>query len=339
MRIKNFKFQISNFKSRASGGGYITILVLVFAVIFMTITTSLTGFIFIQNKIHFEKENRENAMQIAEAGLDYYKWFLSHYPDDLEDGTGAPGPYNHTYNDPEGGEIGTFSLTIDGNQECDSISSIDISSKGWSKNDPTLIREAFGKYSRPSVAEYAFIINSNVWAGADREITGKYHSNGGIRMDGENQSTVTSAVADWECSPTFGCDPTQTTPGIFGAGVGSELWEFPVPPVDFEGITVDLVNMRDQAQASGIYLNPYGGNSGKKGYHLVFKNDGTVDIYKVTSTQYAYSMHIDDIGGGWQKDYHTITNEQFIDNYSVPSICSLIFAESRVWLEGRSAGR
>lgn len=336
---KVLKLRIKNLKFRVSGGGYITILVLVFAVIFMTITSSLAGLIFIQNKINFEKENRENAMQIAEAGLDYYKWFLSHFPGDLKDGTGGPGPYNHTYNDPEGGELGTFSLTINGNEECGAISSIDINSKGWSKNDPTIVREVFGKYSRPSVAEYAFIINSNVWAGADRVITGRYHSNGGIRMDGENKSTVTSAVTDWQCSSTFGCNPTQTKDGVFGAGGGFKLWEFPATPVDFEGITVDLVNMKTQAQEDGIYLNPYGGNSDKRGYHLIFKNDGTVDVYRVTNTQYAWSIHIDDIGGGWKRDYHTITGENFINNYSIPSGCSLIFVESKAWIEGTVKGK
>lgn len=319
--------------------GYITILVLVFFVVFMTITASLTGFIFMQNKLQFEKENREIAMQIAEAGLDYYKWFLSHFPDDLQDGTGASGPYEHIYTDPEGGEIGAFSLTIDGNEVCNTVASIDIKSKGWSKDSPSLTREAVGRYARPSVAEYAFIINNSVWAGGDREITGKYHSNGGIRMDGNNKSTVTSAVEEWQCSPAFGCSPTQTVPGIFGEGEGFELWKFPAPPVDFQGITADLVKMKEQAQANGIYLNPYGGNSNKKGYHLIFKADGTVDVYRVTQTSYVWSIHIDDMGGGYKKDYHTIENENFINNYNVPSGCSLIFAESKLWIEGVVNGK
>lgn len=197
----------------------------------------------------------------------------------------------------------------------------------------------YGKYARPSVAEYAFVINSNVWAGEDREITGRYHSNGGIRMDGENKSTVTSAVADWQCSPTFGCDPTETKPGIFGAGVGSELWEFPAPPVDFVGITVDLVNMKTQAQASGLYFPQVSGGSDQRGYHLIFQNNGTVDVYEVEDTDYAWSIHIDDIGGGWKRDYHTITDETFLGNYTIPSGCSLIFVEDKVWLEGEVKGK
>jgi len=338
MTVKNFKSQIFNPKSRARGG-YITILVLVFAAVFMTTTASLIGFIFIQNKLHFAKENREKAIQIAEAGLDYYKWFLSHFPDDFQDGTGNVGPYNHTYNDPEGGEIGTFSLTINENQICEAAYSVDIISEGWAKNDPSLKRKVFGRYARPSVAEYAFIINSSVWAGPDYEITGRYHSNGGVRMDGYNESIVTSSVEEWQCSSTFGCNPTQTKPGIFGEGSGSELWEFPTTPIDFAGITVDLVDMKERAQTNGIYFNPYGGNSDRRGYHLIFKDNGTIDAYRVTGTSYAMSIHIDDMGGGWKRDYHTIVNEQFIGNYNIPSDCGLIFAESKIWIEGTINGK
>lgn len=328
-----------NLKSNNLQKGYITILVIVFSAVFLVIMSSLVGFIFMQNKLQFAKENREKAIQIAEAGLDYYKWFLSHYQNDLQDGTGETGPYEHIYNDPESGEIGIFSLTIDGNEVCDTISSIDITSEGWQKDNPSLKRKVFGRYARPSVAEYAFIINSNVWAGADREITGRYHSNGGIRMDGKNKSTVSSAVEDWQCSSTFGCSPTQTKPGIFGEGEGFELWNFPSPQVDFEGITLDLVNMKNKAQSNGIYLNPYEGNPEEKGYHLIFKNNGTVDAYKVTKTSYAWSIHIDDINGGWKKDYHTIEKEIFLDTYSVPSNCGLIFAESKLWIEGNIKGK
>jgi hypothetical protein len=325
--------------NKATSSGYITILVLVFAAVFITLTSSLTGFIFVQKKLQLTKENREKAVQIAEAGLDYYKWFLSHFPDDLQDGTGAPGPYEHIYSDPEGGDIGTFSLDISGNNKCNTISYTDITSTGWTNADPTFKRVIYGRYARPSVAEYAFIINSNVWVGDDREITGRYHSNGGIRMDGNNKSTVSSAVEEWQCSGSFGCNPTQTKKGVFGDGEGSALWEFPVPPIDFEGMTVDLANMKTQAQTSGIYLGPRGGESNRRGYHLIFQNNGTVDVYLVTNTSYAWSIHIDNMGGGWKRDYHTITSETFLQTYAIPSNCSLIFAEDKVWLEGEIAGK
>jgi len=319
--------------------GYATLYVLIFFSVFLVIIFGLLGFVFVQTKAHIAKENKDKALQIAEGGLDYYRWFLSHYTDDLQNGTGAPGPYEHEYFDPEGGAIGKFSLDITGNQKCNTTTSIGINSTGWTYEKPQYTKEVYGKYARPSVANYAYIINSNVWAGGGRTINGRYHSNGGIRMDGTNQSLVTSAVEDWLCTYSFGCNPDSTEPGVFGAGAGSDLWEFPYESVDFVGLTTDFINMKTQAQASGIYLGPVGGESNRRGYHIIFKDDSTVDVYRVMNTQYALSIHIDDTGAGWQRDYYTITNETFLQNYAIPVDCSLIFVEDRLWIDGVVNGK
>ncbi len=39
---------------------------------------------------------REQALQIAEAGVDYYRWHLAHAPTDYKDGNAtSTGPYIH----------------------------------------------------------------------------------------------------------------------------------------------------------------------------------------------------------------------------------------------------
>ncbi|MFC1730827.1 hypothetical protein ACFL6I_10885 [candidate division KSB1 bacterium] len=313
--------------------GYITMLVLVFSGIFFVIVTSLAGFIFVQNKVLLAKENRETAFNIAEAGLDYYKWFLAHFPSDLQDGTGDVGPYEHSYSDPEGGTIGTFSLEVTGDEQCSTIMAVDIESTGWSSSDSTFTRTIFGTYAQPSVAEYAFILNSDVWAGSDRTIIGRYHSNGGIRMDASNESLVESAVSTWTCTTTFGCDPDSTENGVFGSSVNSELWQYPVTQIDFSGITSDLVSMKSLAQSDGVYI----GDSGAYGYRVNFKNDGTFDVYTVTSAgsgEWAYSSQ-----WGWEQEYYTILTETFLQNYTPPSGCGLVFIEDNVWLEGTVNGK
>ena len=311
--------------------GYVTLMALIFGIIFVIIITGLVGLVFANNKLNIAKENRERAVQIAEAGLDYYRWFLAHFPTDLQNGTGGAGPYEEEYSDPEGGPIGKFSLEVSGNTECNSITSVDINSTGWTYDQPNLKREVYGRYARPSVAEFAYIINSGVWAGANRDIYGPYHSNGGIRMDGANYSTVTSGVQNWLCTSSFGCSPDQTQNGVFGAGSGSALWSFPASTIDFSGITLDLVNMKTQAQSTGIYLAP-----ASQGYHLIFKNDGTVDAYRVNNTSYVWGY---DPSMGWQQDYYTIASETFLQNYTVPSACSLIFVEDDLWIEGTVKGK
>jgi hypothetical protein len=331
--------------------GFSVILVVVFSAVFLTITTSLVGFIFIQQRSQLSKANGERARQIAEAGLDYYKWFLAHYPDDLTDGTGQPGPYEHAYTDPETGEVGSFSLSIEGTEYCDILSSADITSEGWVDDDPTIKRTVYGRYARPSVAEHAYILNSNVWAGADRVIIGPYHSNGGIRMDGDNRSTVSSGLLTWSCTSTFGCSPASTTPGVWGAGDHPELWEYPVPPIDFAGISVDLSQLKTVAQSSGIYLpqdtaNLSQWNNNQRGYRLVFQSNGTVTVYRVNGTSWIWSYNLSNNQSqdeGHVREYDVITSQTSsgvgLGNRTIPSDCPIIFVEGKVWVEGTVEGK
>lgn len=330
--------------------GIVVVLVLVFAAVFGLSVSALTSFIFSQAKLSSSKEVREQALNIAEAGLEYYHWFLTHNPTDLQDGTGAAGPYVHTYNDPETGEIGSFSLEITENESCSETQSIDITATGTANADPRFTRTLFGRHAAPSVAEYAYIIGSDVWAGSDRNITGPYHSNGAVRMDGTNNSTVTSSLATWTCpGGSFGCSSTQTVNGVFGDGPNSTLWQYPVSTINFDDMASDFSNLKSKAISSGIYLAPYGTTeeyyfnyyggpsyAAKNGYHLIFNNDGTVDIYQVTSTGGYWGYRT---GIGYSADYHIITGESFIERRTIPTNCSVIFVEDKVWIEGTVKGK
>jgi len=300
------------------------------------------SFIFSQSKLGTGKVVREQAMGIAEAGLEYYHWFLAHNPTDLQDGTGGVGPYVHTFEDPEDGQIGSYSLDIVGNTSCGILQSIDITSTGTADIDTRFTRTVFGRHSTPSVAEYAYIIGDNVWAGSDRDITGPYHSNGGIRMDGTNNSLVTSAVSTW--TQSWNCDGGSSSTGICGDGSGSVLWQYPQPEISFSDMTASFSDLKSYAQADGIYLAPYGSDTisyggedvAVDGYHLVFNNDGTVDIYQVTDTN-GYEGYLSGIG--YRYDFHEIASETFIERRTIPSDCSIIFVEDKVWIEGVVQGK
>ena len=186
---------------------------------------------------------------------------------------------------------------------------------------------------RPSVANYSYMLNSNVWAGADRNIVGPYFSNGGIRMDGTNNSDVISAVSTWSCTSSYGCSPSNSNaPGITGSGSGSALWSYPGASVDFNGISVSLANLKSYAQNSGgRYFAPASGSQTQRGYHVIFKSDGTFDLYRVTSTT-AIPGYSDT--NGWQTEYSIIASQVFVGNYTIPSSCSVLYFEDRVWVEG-----
>ncbi len=314
--------------------GYLLVLVLVFGSIFFIMTSAFIGYVITQSQLSTSKYNKERALDIAEAGLEYYKWFLAHNPGNATNGTGTAGPYVHTYHDPEGSAIGEFSLDIASSTACGEVYAIDITSTGHTYENPNAERTVYGRYARPTVAEFAYILNANVWAGSDRVITGPYHSNGGIRMDGTNNSTVTSGQSTWSCTSSYGCSPTNNSaPGVVGSGPNSDLWSYPSTPINFTGITVDLAAMQSKAQTGG---GRYFGPSGGYGYHIVFKVNGTFDIYRVTNTTSYWGYTTED---GWQSERHDISARTLIGNYAVPTSCSLIYVEDKVWLEGVVKGK
>ncbi len=311
--------------------GYLLLLVLVFSAVFFVITSTFVGYIFTQSKVITQRVQLEQAGQIAEAGLNYYKWFLAHYPGDVTNGTGLPGPYIGVYNDPEGGAIGEYSLEIASSTYCGELASIDVQSTGHTYADPLVKRTISARHAQPSVADYSFILNSDVWVGDDVQIIGPYHSNGGIRMDGTNNSNVTSGQASWNCTSSFGCSPTSTKNGVFTttANPNVSLFEFPSAPVNFAGMTVDLSLIQSKAQSQGLYFGP----SGKSGYHLIFKSNGTVEVRRVNSKENEPN------GYAWGRYMNILKGTSLVGTYTPPANCPLIFVEDQVWLEGAVNGK
>lgn len=312
--------------------GYFTVLVLVFTSVFFVLLTALSGYIFVEKRVELAKENRSKAFQIAEAGLEYYRWHLAHWPNDLQDGTGQPGPYVHPVTDPEAGIVGYYSLDISGGTFCGKTNTVEITSTAWTVDDPTFKRTLFARYTRPTVAQYSTITNSNVWVGSDRVISGPYHSNGGIRMDGTHNADVTSGAATWSCTSSFGCSPTANQNGVFGAGAPQSLWRFPVPTVDFNGITVDLTELKGYATTSGRYFAP----SGTYGYRVVFLSNGTVTVSTVTGTTQVWGYSIEN---GWRQERPVISSTGSATNYTISATCPVLFFEDNVWVEGVVGGK
>ncbi len=344
-------------KTSNQNKGDITILALIFGAIFILTFSSIAGYLTIQLKQAKQKVAWNQALAIAEAGLDYYRWHLAHDFADLQDGQdwccddppcSACGPYEHEYSDSEGGPLGKFSLEISGTQQCGQTSAIIITSTGWAYSHPDTKRTIRVKYIRPTVADYAYLINDNVWAGSDREIKGPYHANGGIRMDGENKALVTSAREEWVCTSSLGCDicPDECwidedkciCPGVFTTANGNEeLFNYPVSSFDFEGITMDLAQIKSLAESGqGLYFSP----SGEDGYHVVFSHDqenSFADVYKITrlGSLWAYNDEVGDFH--WEDS--VIQSESFFGTYQIPESCGLLFFEDDLWVEGEITGK
>lgn len=318
--------------------GMTTLLVLGFMGVFAIILGTLSSYALTQGRYGRALYAREVALNVAESGIEYYRWFLAHNSSIMDTGTGLVSPYTYAVNDPEGGTLGSATVTASATLQCGTVQWVDLVSRGTASANPGFPRTLAARYMRPSVAEYSYIVNTNVWAGADRTIRGPYHSNGGVRMDATHNAGVTSAVSTWNCTSSYGCSPTQSSaPGVVGSGSNQALWRYPVPTINFAAIAVDFSSLKTKAQTQGgIYYGPASGSVDSRGYHLVFNANGTVTIYRVTGTS-GYQSYSDQFGN--TTEYSIIANQTLLGTYSIPTSCGVMFFEDRVWIEGTVHGK
>ncbi len=344
-----------------------TLLVVGFMAVFMLILGTITSYAFQQAKYGRALFAREQALHIAEAGLENYRWLIAHNTSAggtmMTTGAGLSSlPSTYAVSDPEGGAVGNATLSASPSLQCGAVQWADITSVGRAATGVGFPQTLLARYMKRSVAEYAFLYNSMVWFGSTNTGVGPYHSNSGMRMDGSTNSTVTAGVSQVWCDSTaasLGCNGVSPNPaagwksGVFGNSLTTSLWQYPVSTVDFSGMAVNFSSLKGYAQTAGVMLNPTSvtragvtqgssfssvSASDTKGFHLIFKSNGTVDVYRVTATNgdtiYSYNG-VD----GWRYDYPVIASESLVANVSVPSGCTLIYSQAKTWIEGTVSGK
>lgn len=309
--------------------GTVLIALLITAATFTIIIYSLLAILAAQFEFPFRQIAGDQALYIAEAGVNYYRWHLTEAPLDLQDGTGAPGPYLHDYYDPEGNNIGQFSLEITPPEA--GSNTVTIKSTGWTTRFPTIKRTVTVTFGPSSYASFMYMGNTTIWFGPGVTINGNIHANIGIRQDGINTSQITSASETYTCGKETGCDPSEEKPGVWGEGEDSSLWEFPVPNTDFSSISFDYGGMRDAAQTDGVYLPP----SGNYGYNIIFNADATVTIYNVTDAMGYEGWDPDE---GCKNRNEKIQDQVLVGTYNL-SDAPIIFVEDTVWVRGTVNGK
>ena len=330
--------------------GQVLIQVIVIGTIATLMIGGLVGWAGVNLKLSRQALDRERSIQLAEAGIEYYRWHLAHAAADYQDGTGTTGPYIHAVNDKDGNVLGTFSLAI--TPPPVGSTKVTIASTGKTSTSSPVARTIKVEMAIPSLAKFAVVANDNMRFGEGTEVFGPVHSNGGIRFDGLVHNAVTSAQGSYD-------DPDHTGGNEFGVhthvnpppgnGVDntfrgaeappsavaarSDVFEagrqFPVPATDFTGLTSDLSQIKSNAQASGRYLAP----SGSQGYQIILKTNDTFDVYRVTS-QISAPSNCTNIANqtGWGT--WSVNNRTFVGNYVIP-VNGLLFVEDNAWVQGQ----
>lgn len=333
MNLKDFISKYSGNKTR----GIILINALIFAAIAVTVTIGLVNWGATILKTTRTLSEREQAFQIAEAGIDYYRWHLAHASTDYTDGTGIAGPYIHDATDADGNVLGQFELTITPPPIGSTI--VKVKSKGVLASDPSVNRTIQATLAIPSLAKFAVVANNDMRFGPGTEIFGPIHSNGGIRFEGISHNIVTSSQVTYD-DPDDGVSvqkfgvyttvnpidpnppaPVPSRPDVFIAGR-----QFPVQSFDFAGLTFDLAQMKADAQANGRYIDA----SGAQGYRILLKTNDTFDLYRVNSLRSAPNG-CSSSQTGWGT--WSINNDTFVANYPFPTN-GIVFVEDNIWVEG-----
>lgn len=301
---------------------------LVYGLIIMTavaiVLTSILTFITSQTKYALQTHSREQAFQIAESGIDFYRWYLAHQ---VEGRTAQqiatfwasgspygvpPTPYEVEYTD-GGVSIGKYRLTVTPPKA--GSTSISIRSEGWTYRNSADVRTLVVRLRRPSWSENAVLANDFMRFGEGTEVFGKIMSNKGIRFDGLSHNVISSAVATYD-DPDHGggsefgvhthLAPTDPLPpavvpartDVFEAGRS-----FPVAMVDFNGVLGDLSFMKSEAQAGrGKYFD----NSGV-GRQITLLVDGTFDVCTANSFS-AYTSYYDSTHTNAISDYQGVVS-------------------------------
>lgn len=310
--------------------GSVLLYVMIFgALSFSLIVIGLSGYAVSENHASLTKNNSEEAFQIAEAGITYYRWHLAHNKTDYYDGQGASstGPYVHDYKNKDGVAIGKFSLTITPPTPTSTI--ITIVSTGWVNTQPNTKRTIRVRVGFPSLTDFAFLTNSVAWIGDTESTHGKFHSNTGIRFDGVGDAQITSAVATYICQSVFFGNACNNTvkPGIWGTGGPKNFWTFPAPAQDFTALTANLAQIKSDAQDNGIYFSASGAN----GWALTFTSSSKVIAKKVTTVSCYRGA---DIGESkYTNKCYDARTYGAPTTYDVP-LNGKIFVEDMVWVDG-----
>ena len=324
---------------KASALAYGLVVMTMVAILLSSIVTFIIG----QTQYALKVHAREQSFQIAETGIQFYRWYLAHQVEgrtaqQIADfwATGSPygvaTPYEVEYTDPGGSPVGRYRLVVTPPSNGSSL--VTVEATGWTYRYPTITRVIEVRFRKPVWSEYIVLSNDNLRFGAGTEVFGKIHSNYGIRFDGFAHNVISSSLSQYNDPDHTGGDefgvhthdsPTDPLPptavpdrsDVFGGGRS-----FPTATTDFNGVLGDLSYIKSVAQA-GTDGSLYFDNA-HQGRHVILNVNDTFSIRTVRSFN-ASNNEINSYQGGWS-------------TYQIPND-GVIFVENNVWLEGAVNGK
>lgn len=352
---------ISLNKLSKNNQGTMLMVVIVLTGLFMALALGAIGLALLQQKMNTIKIAGNQAIHIAEAGVNYYRWVLYHDHEEYcnkeschADPDNEPyGPYE--YKDASGNITGYYNLYITP-PLANGSTIVKIKSIGWEAGHPNITKTIEVHIGIPSWSSYSALADDFMRFGEGTNVWGEIHSNKGIRFDGVAHNLITSAVLttddpDHTGAVEFGVhnhlptiDPfpdgnnpplnVPAKPSIFVAGRS-----FPAQVVSFNLLDNYTSETYIKATTSGLVFDPRASGTADpysvlawrgcisgtcdEGFHITLKNNNTFDIRGVSAVMSPCGS----------ETTNSIQTEGSATNYPIPSN-GVIFVKNNVWVDG-----
>ncbi|MBI5906710.1 hypothetical protein HY857_01510 [Candidatus Saccharibacteria bacterium] len=339
-------------------GGFALPGLLSFMIAMVIISTAVVILIDSNSSIVGNNATSQKAFNIAEAGVNYYLWHLSHNATDYKDGQTTPttpdptlgyGPYVHSYVDDNAKVEGTYTLWI--KPQGGGSTLVDLRSIGQVTGS-NITRTIQAQLGAPSFASYAVLSDSALWFGNTEDADGPIFSNQGVKMDGSNNDTVSSANASYTPSVAIGgdgsshpgvwCNLSVTSP-VDCATRSKDNWIYPAPAIDFNQISGTLCTIKKLAFAADSATSALAGQANacnqtpttrtasyipqrdssantSRGYLIELNSNGKYNLYTLNNEKDTFTS------------YTTALSPTLVASNIPISSSGIIYVEDNVWV-------
>lgn len=333
------------------------VVVIVATGIFMMMLMGQIGLAVLQQKLNKANLESAQALHIAEAGVNYYRWVLYHDHEEYcnketckNPGNGFPdyGPYGpYHYEDFEGTISGEYELYITP-PALNGSTLVKIKSVGWLSSRPNIKRTIEVECGIPSWSTYSNLTNEYVVYGNTAVTTGPVHSNTAVEHQGIALDMVTASKPNYgtklgvfqASDPNWdGNDPPQNVPvsAIYQGGrrMGTEMGV-----ISFSELVIYAAELYKKATSSGLLFDPRNvgffdewsvpaersciSSTCDEGYHIRFIANDRFELSKVSAVRAACGM----------KPSYSINTESAPTIYNIPAN-GIIFVKNNVWVDGQ----
>lgn len=221
MKIKN------NSKKIFKGSALAFVLVIMSAVLILLV--SILQYIASQFKYGFYNYQKEESLQIAEAGINFYKWYLNKEmetrttPQDVQDFWANDNPIGTEHDCDESGAYivnyqsgdvnGKYCLEVTPPDEWSTI--FTVRSVGWTDKNPNIKRTVQVRFRRPSFSEYMLVGNQQLVLNDEAVAHGRIHSNEGVAFNGVAYNIVSSEKSTYSYNGAIFGWGAATKPGVW----------------------------------------------------------------------------------------------------------------------------